>query len=159
MIMFKTKLFIAIIFASTILIFQACSDKGVTNQIPYPTTSQLIVSPSNYSQFKIKDTVHFVLLTDTLQQVQILWIAGKNNLPLSPRIKIADIAYFSQIWMGDTATTTIIDSKDTLDKYKVIRLNWQIPDSLEGNYVIWFHHYDPGPDTNEVAKVKMSISK
>jgi hypothetical protein len=156
--MFKLKLFIGLIFSSTILLFQACSEKGPTNPNPSPFKSQLIISPSNFSSFKQKDTVHFVLLTDTLQPVQVLWITGKNGLPISPRITIGHIAYFSQIWMGDTTTTTIIGTKDTLDSCKVIRLNWQVPD-LEGNYVIWFHHYDPGPDTGEIAKVKIIITK
>jgi hypothetical protein len=157
--MINSKFFIVLVLTSTILLFQACSDKGITNPNPSPFKSQLILSPPNFSAFKQKDTVHFVLLTDTLQPVQVLWITGKNGLPLSPRITIAHIWSFSQIWMGDTATTRIIGTKDTLDSCKVIRLNWQVPDTLEGNYVIWFHHYDPGPDTNAIGKLQITIIK
>jgi hypothetical protein len=157
--MFKLKLFIGVIFSSVILLFQTCSDKAITNQNPSLFKSQLIVSPSNFSAFKQKDTVHFVLLTDTLQPVQVLSIVSKNGSPLSPRIFIAHIGNFSQIDLGDTATTRIIGTKDTLDSCKVIRLNWQIPDTLEGSYAIWFYHYDPGTDTNAIGKLQITITQ
>jgi hypothetical protein len=152
--MIKLTFYSNIIILLFLTFFITCQETINPNQNEY--NGQQILSPQELSVFRPSDTISFSLLTDTLQPLQVLNIIKKNDTNIYGGLTIAHIAFFTQLVYGDTVSTQIISSKDTLGDKKVIKLNWVIPDSLNGTYEFCYHHF--AFDSTKTAKLKLRIS-